>query len=78
MLEICPTVDFYISATLSVMNVYNILDFHKEWTELGLIRAQDFNVNILQYTQRFRIYILLDDTKKEVIDLYIKSCDTRI
>ena len=75
MLEICPTVDFYVSATLSVMNVYNILDFHKEWTELGLIRAQDFNVNILQDPQRFRIDILPDDMKKEVIDLYNKHIE---
>ena len=57
------------------MNIYNILDFHKEWTELGLIRAQDFNVNILQDPQRFRIDILPDDMKKEVINLYNKHIE---
>ena len=34
-----PHVDFYISATVSAMNVLHVLDFHREWTELGLIQA---------------------------------------
>ena len=29
MMEICPDVDFYISPTLSIMNVWHIPDFHK-------------------------------------------------
>jgi hypothetical protein len=70
MLEVCPTVDFYISATLSVMNAYNILDFHKEWVELGLIKAEDFNVNILQDPDRFRLDILPADMKAELEQLY--------
>ena len=75
MLEICPTVDFYISATLSVMNVYNILDLHKEWTELGLIQAQDFNVNILQDPVHFRMDILPTYMKQEITELYNKHIE---
>ena len=70
MLEICPNIDFYISATLSVMNAYNIIDLHKEWTELGLINACDFNVNILQDPVRMRLDILPDDMKQELLQLY--------
>lgn len=62
-----PHVDFYISATVSVMNALHILDFHREWTDLGLIKAQDFNVNILQGPEWYRIDILPEDFKKNVV-----------
>ena len=55
MLETCPDVDFYISPTLSIMNAWNLPLFHRDWTERGLIRAQDLNVNILQDPAHYRI-----------------------
>jgi len=57
MLEICPEVDFYISPTLSIMNAWHLPDFHRDWVEKGLIRAQDLNVNILQDPVHYRIDI---------------------
>ena len=58
MLDICPGVDFYISATVSIFNVLHISDFHKDWTDKGLIKAQDFNVNILQGPEYYRCDVL--------------------
>jgi MoaA/NifB/PqqE/SkfB family radical SAM enzyme len=57
MIEVCPGVDFYISPTLSIMNALHLPDFHRNWTERGLIRAQDLNVNILQDPAHYRIDI---------------------
>lgn len=57
MLEICPEVDFYISPTLSILNAWHLPDFHKNWTERGLIHAQDLNVNILQDPVHYRVDI---------------------
>jgi organic radical activating enzyme len=57
MLEICPNVDFYISPTLSIMNAWHLPDFHQNWVNRGLIRAQDLNVNILQDPLYYRIDI---------------------
>jgi radical SAM protein with 4Fe4S-binding SPASM domain len=57
MLKICPDVDFYISPTLSIMNAWHLPDFHREWTEKGLIRVKDLNVNILQDPAYYRIDI---------------------
>lgn len=57
MMSICPGVDFYVSATLSIMNAWHLPDFHKDWTAKGLIKAQDFNVNILQDPDYYRIDI---------------------
>jgi radical SAM protein with 4Fe4S-binding SPASM domain len=57
MLAICPKVDFYISPTLSIMNALHLPDFHRDWVDQGLIRAQDLNVNILQDPAYYRIDI---------------------
>lgn len=66
MIEICPEVDFYISPTLSIMNAYHIADFHRSWTDKGLIRAQDINVNILQDPLHYRIDIATAGMKNEL------------
>jgi MoaA/NifB/PqqE/SkfB family radical SAM enzyme len=66
MLEVCPGVDFYVSATVSIYNVLHISDFHKEWVELGLIKPQDFNINILQSPNWFRIDCLPKEIKEQV------------
>jgi hypothetical protein len=57
MLAICPEVDFYVSPTLSIMNAWHLPDFHRDWVDRGLIRAQDLNVNILQDPAHYRIDI---------------------
>jgi MoaA/NifB/PqqE/SkfB family radical SAM enzyme len=57
MLKICPDVDFYVSATLSIMNAWHLTDFHRNWVDQGLIQPQDFNVNILQDPFYYRIDI---------------------
>lgn len=67
MMQEVPHVDFYISATVSAMNVLHVLDFHREWTKLGLIQAKDFNVNICQSPEWYRIDILPNDFKRDVV-----------
>jgi hypothetical protein len=62
-----PHVDFYVSATVSAMNVLHVLDFHQEWTELGLIQAKDWNINICQSPEWYRIDILPEKFKHEVV-----------
>jgi radical SAM protein with 4Fe4S-binding SPASM domain len=68
MLKICPDVDFYISPTLSIMNAMHISDFHREWTDQGLIRAQDLNVNILQDPDYYRIDIAPQAYKDQLLE----------
>lgn len=67
MKEEVPHVDFYVSATVSSMNVLHVLDFHKEWTELGLIEAKDFNVNLCQSPEWYRIDLFPEDFKHRVL-----------
>lgn len=64
MLAICPQVDFYISPTLSIMNAMHLPDFHRDWVEKGLLKAQDLNLNILQDPPAYRIDIATPEYKQ--------------
>lgn len=70
MIRICPDVDFYISPTLSIMNAMHLPSFHRAWTDQGLIRAQDCNINILQDPAHFRIDIATQEYKDRINACY--------
>lgn len=67
MIKEVPHVDFYVSSTVSSMNVLHVLDFHKEWTDAGLVKAKDWNVNICQSPDWYRADIFPQKFKDEVI-----------
>jgi hypothetical protein len=66
MLEVCPDVDFYISPTVSLMNVMHVPDFHRDWIERGLLKPQDLNVNVLQSPDWYRVDCLPEYMKQDV------------
>ena len=70
MTEICPNVDFYVSCTLSIMNALHVTDFHCDWVEKGLIKPQDFNINILQDPLHYRIDIATPEYKDTIRERY--------
>ena len=43
----CPHIDFYVSATVSILNVLHVPVFHKSWVDQGLIKPEDFNIQML-------------------------------
>jgi hypothetical protein len=63
--EQCPHIDFMISPTLSMMNIWNFTRFHRYMVEQNFIQAQDFNLNILQGPQDYRIDMLPADIKEQ-------------
>lgn len=67
MIDRVPHVDFYIGATISTLNALHVLDFHLEWCDLGLIKPKDFNVNICQDPEWYRIDIFPEKFKMNVI-----------
>lgn len=75
MLQDCPDVDFYISPTLSIMNAWHLPDFHRNWVDRGLIRAQDLNVNILQDPAYLRIDIATAEYKEQLNVKYQEHLD---
>lgn len=75
LMERAPHVNFYINCTLSVMNSFNITEFHKEWVELGLISLEKFHINLVLEPPHMRIQILPDHLKKTVVKLYQDHID---
>jgi organic radical activating enzyme len=67
MMREVPHVDFYVSSTVSSMNVLHVLDFHKAWTNLGLIQAKDWNINLCQGPDWYRPDIFPTWFKEQVI-----------
>jgi organic radical activating enzyme len=71
----CPHIDFLISPTLSVMNVWHLPEFHKYMIDKGYIKPMDMNVNILQSPENYRIDILPAELKEEIRELYNKHIE---
>lgn len=59
----CPHIDFMISPTLSLMNIWNFTTFHRYMVEQGFIQPKDFNLNMLQGPDHYRIDALPIDIK---------------
>jgi MoaA/NifB/PqqE/SkfB family radical SAM enzyme len=72
MMKVCPKVDFYISSTVGLVNSLHVCDFHKNWTEQGLIKSQDFNFNLLQHPLWQRMDILPPEFKEQIKERYEK------
>ncbi len=70
MQQVCPQVDFYISATVGLINALHVTDFHRTWTEQGYIKPQDFNFNLLQFPFWQRIDLLPESMKQQVKEKY--------
>ena len=68
MIERCPDTDFYVSSTVSLYNVLHITDFHRDWADRGYVKAQDWNINILQGPDRDRIDVLPQVYKDRAIE----------
>ena len=64
-----PDIDFYISPTVSILNVLHLPDFHRSWVEQGFIRPDQFDISILFNPLHFRIdtapKFLKDQIKKK-------------
>lgn len=70
--EEAPHVKFYLSPTVSIMNAYNIIDFHREWVEKGYIGHHDIMLNFLYGPELYCISNLPDHHKEALTKLYEK------
>ena len=55
MLDQRPDIDFYISSTTSLINVLHVPDFHRSWTEKGLIKPEQFRIQTLHWPEWMRV-----------------------
>lgn len=67
MLERCPQVHFFISATISNMNVLHVPDMFRTWAEEGMIEPHNINCNILLFPPEYRIDTLTKEYKEKAV-----------
>lgn len=75
MIEKCPHVYFEITPTVSVYNVLNLPDFHREWIEEGLLLPQNIRINILLDPTYMRMQILPERLKEKIRNRYNEHLD---
>lgn len=75
MIEQCPHVDFYISSTVSMLNVLHLPDFHRSWVDKNLIRPEDFNVQILFGPRYMSIDRSPPEMKEKIKKIYTEHLD---
>ena len=75
MIEQCPHVYFEVTPTVSVYNVLNLPDFHKEWIEEGLVEPGNWRINLLLEPTYMRLQILNARQKDVVRARYAKHIE---
>jgi len=66
----CPHVYFYVSSTVSILNAYNITEFHKEWYEKKYIGINNFRLNVLYGPESYCLKNLPRNHKDALIEIY--------
>jgi MoaA/NifB/PqqE/SkfB family radical SAM enzyme len=65
MLQECPDVEFTLSATMSIFNILHFSDFHREWSERGLIEPRQIQLKPLQAPMYYRMDVLPQHLKQQ-------------
>ena len=67
----CPRVMFKINYTLSWVNAFNLLDFHKEWVELEYIKINDISINMLDHESYYSLKTLPKWKKQKIENAFL-------
>lgn len=71
MMKECPHIDFHVSATTSILNALHVPDFHYSWVKKGLIKPEEFNIQILFTPNYFSLSQAPKELKKLVEKKYV-------
>jgi MoaA/NifB/PqqE/SkfB family radical SAM enzyme len=70
-----PDIDFYISATTSILNALHLPDFHRSWVSQGLISSADFNIQMLFGPEYLRVDSAPEYLKDQIRKKYHKHLE---
>lgn len=82
MINEVPHVQFQINCTVSNMNVWHVLDFHREWVELGLVKSNNMTLSLLLFPEYYRVQAMPLKYKDQVAEkienylTYLKNSPT--
>ena len=71
----CPRVVFIIGFTLSWVNAFNLLDFHKEWINLKYINIDSININMLDDPDAYSLKNIPSWKKKKIELAFLKHIE---
>jgi radical SAM protein with 4Fe4S-binding SPASM domain len=71
----CPHVTFNIGSTLSWVNAFNLLELHKEWTELKYININSMLINVLDSPNFYSIKHIPNWKKKKIEIAFTEHID---
>ena len=75
MIDQRPDIDFYARSTVSILNVLHLPDFHKSWSEKGLITPDQYDIGILFEPLHFAIHTAPDWLKDQIKNKYKKHLE---
>jgi hypothetical protein len=75
LLEQAPEVDFTITPTISLMNIWHLPDFHLEWLRMGYVKPNGFRLNNLLDPKYFCMQVLPSSYKEELTEKWENYID---
>jgi radical SAM protein with 4Fe4S-binding SPASM domain len=75
MLNICPHVEFLITSTISIYNVFSLAAFHQDWVKSGLCAIDDFMPHTLRSPNYLSVTTLpaaLKDQARQELNKHIE------
>lgn len=70
LMEECPHVNFFVDATVSLLNVKHIPSFYKQWFEKGFIGPNNMNLYLLFEPAHYSVKTLPPQMKRSITEQY--------
>lgn len=75
MMQRCPNVFFEVKSTLTLLNALHLPDFHRSWTEQGLIDAKSLHVNFLTRPHYLNVRTAPEYLRHRIIEKYTQHLE---
>lgn len=75
LMDECPHIDFMLAPTISVLNVFQLPQFHQEWTMQGLIDVSEIFPSLLEEPDYYNIQVLTPPLKHQVEEIYTRHLE---
>jgi len=72
MLEVCPKVDFMLTPTINIHNIFHLPELHKKCVTDGLIQVDEFIPHVLKNPAYYSISIL-PQQQKQAVEVLLKE-----
>ena len=75
MIDACPDIYFWVSATTGMINALHVPDFHRDWVERGLINPENFNIQNIYDPDYMRVDRATAELRDLIVSKYISHLE---